>query len=586
MPTFLNDPPDLQALHPRGQFSIRDVLYIFFRRKWQLLLVFCVIAAGGLFVASLIQPNYVSTTTLLLKPTRELKTMDPANPEDVRGGIDTRTLMQSELRILVSRPLAEIVVDDVGAERILDPYRKPGTPPSGLSKVANGFGPLVGGADGDPPIEGSPLDASLDGDTKDQQDIDVTKETAIAIVQGSLEPTVSDTLISLSFRGPKPQYCRDMLAAVVRAHQQRRVEVYRISPESFESETERIQMELTQTEEELEQLLTSIGVSSLEGEKNRLLSQIASLEEGFTESSIIVSASEARINSLRKIGDLRTSGFTDGGVRGAGAEDPYIRLLNENLSSLTAQELELSSKYPDNAIPLRNVREQIYRVKSTLARLRSVDTSDQEAAPIVLGNATAEVAVEMARLEGELATEVARMETLTKVLAETKRRLAEIEQYELPVTRLSRKLATLENSYAEYSAGLEKAKVYAALDNQSISNISVIQPPTLPLGPDWQTRNRVIAFTFFGAIFGSLAFVFLMSLKDHSFKTAEEIERTLGLKVLASFPRSKHHHIQSSTKWVPSSEPKPTRVQSQPPKPPRPLKHVQRSGKPRKNRSW
>ena len=115
-------------------FCLRDILYVLFRRKWQIFLCFVAVLAFGIYASTLPPVRYESTATLLLKPSRELKTLDPANPEDSRAGIRSNELMRAEMAMLKTRELAEIVVDEVGAEQILAPYQKPSSTPSLLVK--------------------------------------------------------------------------------------------------------------------------------------------------------------------------------------------------------------------------------------------------------------------------------------------------------------------------------------------------------------------------------------------------------------------------------------------------------------------
>jgi uncharacterized protein involved in exopolysaccharide biosynthesis len=478
---------------------------------------------------------------LLLKPSRELKTLDPANPEDSRSGINSGTLMRSELEILKTRELAEIVVENVGVEKILEPYQKPTSPPGLLTKAL-----ILLNKIGREPTSAtetlmSATHSELDLAALEQARINYARESAIRLVQGGLQPTARETLLTLSFTGPNPEYCREMLQAVLEAHQKRRVEVYRVSPDTFVEKTEEIYNELKETEEEFQQYLAKLGITSLEEAKAMLQSQVAYLESAITESSVVISASEARVAGVEKIASLRQMG-----ISADEREDPFSYYLRRDLTSLMIREAELSSRYPDNAIPLKNVRTQIERLVSILS-VQEASAESTQGAPPLINNATATYELEMAMAHVELDSEAARKNSLEKVLEYTEARLAELEKHELPVKRMSRKLATLERSYAAYSAGLQKAEASAALDNEMISNISIIESPTLPLAPDTKLRTRILAFSAFFAFFGSLGFALVLNFMDHSLKTAEEVQERLGLQVLATFPRTRRHRIRVSS---------------------------------------
>lgn len=534
---------ELQPQAP--QFSVRDVLFVVFRRKWVALSFLMVFGGLGYLATSMVPLVFESKTIVFLKPSRELETLDPANP-DSRAGIASHDLMRSEMAILDSKALAEFIVSRVGPEMVLQPYlaHVPDSTAPGAT-VESVLNVIV------PPSASTSRPA---GSTAETQSESPLWNRAVGSVMGNFSAESRETLISLSYRGPGPKYCQTMLEASLNAYKARRVEVYSVSPDSFEQQTKNVQKELEMAEQELQQYLAKIGIISFEDERSLLVSQLGHLRAELTSSEIIISSSESRIAGAKHLAELRQEGIIVDN-----SESGFDYQMNQNLSDLLLQEADLSTRYPSHALPLRNLREQIAQLQEAILLRGSGDR--QESSSISHGSAESRFGsfggIELVVAKTELDSEIARRKSLQEAIAECTEKLAALEPHELPIKRLQRRLDTLERSYVAHLANLEKAKVNAELDNQLISNFSIIQSPTLPLGPDTRLRTRILAFSLFFAFFGSLGFPFLLNILDHSLKTAEEVERNLGLPVLATFPRSKHHKLQLVSTDKAKPRPKP-----------------------------
>lgn len=521
-----------------SHFSMRDILYILFRRKWQVLFFFLLVLSVGIYVAKKVPISYKSSSVFFIKPSRELQTPDPANP-DSKTQIRSDQLMRSELEILKSRSLSEILVDKVGIDAVLEPYQiaEPTMDifieVSRIFKTNNTNPTLIP----DP----NPHTSSIkDHSIIKLQDVDPDRQMAINLVQRGLEVSNRDTLVTLEFTSPKPDYSQYMLKAILDAYQQRRVEVYRVSPKTYREQTDRIRKDLEKAEEELRSYQDKTGISSLELERTMLLDQISTLKEGITDASIIISASETRIKGIEKVSKLSQMGVLPGS-----REDQVGSYIRRELTNLMAQEAELNSLYPNNAYPVRKIREQIDRLSTALPVESSTNEINSDISLSLLPDATAMAGIDVALAQVDLNSEVARRDALKKELAACEVRLVEINKHEVPIKRLSRNVESLQASFTAYTANLQKAEVYASLDNEMISSISIVQPPTLALRPDTTLQVRIIAFASFFALFGSLAFAFFLNFLDHSLNTIEEVERRLGLPVLAAFPKSRNHRIRT-----------------------------------------
>ncbi len=99
-----------------------------------------------------------------------------------------------------------------------------------------------------------------------------------------------------------------------------------------------------------------------------------------------------------------------------------------------------------------------------------------------------------------------------------------------------------EASYRAYAGNLEQARIDHALEANRISNVNIVQPPSLVEKPTRPKPLLVICLALVAWVGGSLGLAFGSEYLDHSLKTPHEVEQRLGLPVLASIPRTRAHH--------------------------------------------
>jgi uncharacterized protein involved in exopolysaccharide biosynthesis len=120
--------------------------------------------------------------------------------------------------------------------------------------------------------------------------------------------------------------------------------------------------------------------------------------------------------------------------------------------------------------------------------------------------------------------------------AELKQRLESLHERELDLSRRRREVGLLDASYRKYAESLEQANIDQALLRERISNVSVAQPAVTDVKPvKPNTPLNLMLAVFFG-VTGGLALAVAAEYFDHSFKTPEDVEKHLGLPVLASVP--------------------------------------------------
>ncbi len=121
------------------------------------------------------------------------------------------------------------------------------------------------------------------------------------------------------------------------------------------------------------------------------------------------------------------------------------------------------------------------------------------------------------------------LDRLTTRINRLPRLLAEINELENKVAEARKYRDAFRSEEATVEILSERAK--------ERTTYRVIEPARIPLTPFWPDRKKVLAMgVMLGLLLGGVS-VFLVEIFDDSFKKKEDVERELGLPVLATIPR-------------------------------------------------
>src|SRR6185295_1888613 len=92
-----------------------------------------------------------------------------------------------------------------------------------------------------------------------------------------------------------------------------------------------------------------------------------------------------------------------------------------------------------------------------------------------------------------------------------------------------------DGKYRMHVDKLEQARVNDELGRDKISNVKVAQPATFVEKPSSPKKPLLLALGLAVAFCGSIGWAFLSEIFDQTLRTSEQVEKELGLPVLASF---------------------------------------------------
>lgn len=502
------------------KIAFRDVLHAVFRRKWKMLVFFVTVSSAVIAWVFLSPEIYQSEASILVRQGRENMVMDPSvGVARMGGGPGFSDLVRAETAIIESRTTAEKVVDDVGVATVL---YNPDESPAPKGTASEGFRQArreIKGVDERDKKVLSRMDLSSAVSSRD---------SAVNSVMQNLTVVSNGSIINLTYDSRSPYLSKRLLDAVVRFYLDRHIEVHapQASTEFVEARLAFMGEELARTEDDLEAFRKRNQLISLQDEKSGLIDSIRDCELDLMNISLLKASSDSQVVALHEA--LRgRSERVESSV--ATALNPLVSFMKQQLVTMKLEERSLQALYPDSNRTLVDLRDKIAGLDADLADELAMATQT-----------TVELDVGYQKLQSRIDDErvlsagfQASRQALQDEIARQRERLRVLAGHELTWSRMKRDVEARVAEYIRYKASLSQVEAYAALDLAQISNLSILQEPTIATSPIRPRKARNIALGLFLGLFGAIGFACLLDYTDDTFKNRSDVERLLDLPVLA-----------------------------------------------------
>lgn len=500
---------------PHSSSPLRNILSILFRQKYYIA-GFFILTFVSVSVLTFISPKtYQSDAKLFIQLGRESMSVDPSVVGPTTYVSSSReSELNSEVAALKSRVLVEQAVDRMGPIAILNM-----TESEAMQNADAQWKSFVK----DLLIKlglKSPLPLS---------------EVAVATVRENLAVGAKKQshIINLTYQAGSPELARDTLNVLIDRYLDRHIEMHRSqAPLQFiEKRAESLRTTLEQKENLLKNFQAQNSMSSMDGQKTKVLNQVSLLQTETDQVVSLIAASSAKIESIKISLQGRSPNRELNRV--IGRPNRTVEAIKNRLFELRSQEADLAAHYPDTDRALIDLRDKIRLAESQLSQesetlteiTQGVDTNYQA---LQLG---------LANERAQLQALKARREVLGRQIEERKAALLELSSHEISLKSIQREIDIANGEYQQYRENLQRAKISADLDSGRFSNVSIVQPPTLSLVPIKPRKTVNLILGMLLGIAGGLGLAFLREYFDSTIKGAEDVEEKLGLPVLASISR-------------------------------------------------
>jgi uncharacterized protein involved in exopolysaccharide biosynthesis len=540
-----------------GGFSLRNICYSLFRHKF-LIFISCAFSVLAVCVyLTLNEATYRSSAQILMrgdKPNLEW------NPTGEGGGLvqpyqQFGDRIRQERAIITGTRIPEMVVEKMGPVAILS--RNVPAQPADPSPLANAAAPA------EAPAEPGLIDRTVRAVqsavigvanqyymfmARNSPQLSLEQKAA-RFVQRNIE--VNETMggsfvLELAFTSFSPESAQRVLQCFLESYLDHHIEIYknRVDPEILERKAEETTMKLIEKENELDRLGQELNIASLSDQQAQALQTKAQLESNLTDIQHQISALEKRIESLTD--SLENPPESEEAIiADAAVDSPELAAARAQLSQLELELIALRTIHTESSDPVKNLKKQIADVTKLIAAYEQGRESAPAASPVT-NTIQQGIYTDLQGRKADLAAETARRDAIKADVEMTNKELARLNTHASKFKRLARDIASLEAELQLFETGIRASKTGDLLDEEKITNLDVLQPPTLPLISAASPRKMlaICAFILFMGLAAGVGLAFGLDFLNHSLRTNDEVEQWLGLPVLVSLPKTREHRPQ------------------------------------------
>lgn len=438
---------------PNGHL-VREVAAAISRYRLVALIVFACAFGGAVAAVNLIPSEYEATMKLLVKRERMDPVMTPTTQASSQASNEvTEEELNSEVELLQGRDLLQQVVLTSGL--VTPPGDGESTPRSSREAISRAVLEL-------------------------QSDLSIT----------AIRKT---NLIELQYRSPDPERAADVLSLLANLYVEKHLAVHRPvgAYQFFQEQTRAFGAELEKAEAELASFDRDAQVVSPLAERDTAIQALAELESTLVRTQASMAETDQRLQTLRaQLAGMPTRQTTQ--IHTA-MDGDRIRDLKAQLLTLELKRADMLEKFNEEYPPLQQVIEHIGHVQVALRDAQATpvtaETTDQNPTHQWLRDELARAATERDALG-------AREHALARAISEYRTKARRLDEARLQQDRLVRSVRKAQETHALYQQKQEEARISDALDRTRIANVSVAEPPTVPVLPSSSARLSLLMAAF------------------------------------------------------------------------------------------
>jgi uncharacterized protein involved in exopolysaccharide biosynthesis len=502
-------------------FSIAAAWELLFRHKKKIIFWPLLAMVVGALVFLFCPRTYRSEAKLFLRMGRESVALDSTASTGQTVSLqqnDRKDEVKSAVEVVKSRDVIGSVVDELGADVVLGNAGPGATPPSAAKQLLNSvLTPIVAYVKSIDPIS--------------------DREEAIVEIERHLgvDAERESTLIVLVYDARSPQLAQLVCNKIVDVYQREHIRIHRNedSRPFFAGQQEVLRKQLDDSLEAVRVAKNEMGLSNIAERRSTLEKQFGDVESERLQTEQQLATAEARVAELqRQLGQLPDRLVSSKrSVPNAGAD-----LLREELYALQMKAMDLEARYSDSHPLVQAIKQQVEDAQKVVdSRADHEMETTEDVNPI-----HRDLSLDLKQQQSAMAGCKSRLAELEKQKATVETDLRSANEFEVKLDQLERQTELARSKYFQYSHSLEEGRIDKELENEHISNVSVAQAATFAEKPVSPSKLIILAGTLVLATAGTATLVFLSEQTNDRLRTEADVERVLGVPVLATIPDGRH----------------------------------------------
>lgn len=495
--------------------NYRDWIEIAYRRRRVALIagltVFGVVAVGTL----LWPPVYLSTCSVLVQDNRaqllvspDLQGNSPQNPSAVSNPVSEQDL-NSERELITSLYLIRLALADL-------PVPPAYARKSGLAIAAvKGVLRL--------PLEGYRVMHDIPNLTpRDAWAMDIERHLDASVIKRS-------NIIDIEFRSHDRRWTKDFLDRLMSRYLEFHASLSH-DPQAekfYEQQTQLLKDRLEKSEAQLRDYQLKTGIGNLDEQKRVLIARISDLQNTAAKTDAQVSGSQQQIAALQS-----QLGSTPQRIQKESRSEQNLALqqLKPQVMKLRAERAELLTRYQPGSERIKEIDAKLASEESILDHENHLEVNEQltDVNPVWITMQT-----DLKTANTSAASGKATRDELDKQIEAANQQLSALITNGVEMQRLQRQASTDSDAYLSYVRKQEEARASEELSSNKILNVSVAQPPIVPVIPSFPSVPLNLAF---GLVLASLfagAAAYWAEESDSKIYSSGVVSHLTGLPIVA-----------------------------------------------------
>jgi uncharacterized protein involved in exopolysaccharide biosynthesis len=498
----------------------RDLAYWIdlLQRRRVIAIQIAVIVFGLVLVGTLMwPPTYESTAKILVQDQREQYLVSPNLQDDpmAKQAVGTRPVTQealnSEVEMLTSLQLIEASLAGL----------RPPTDNDGLFGGLSNFAhfaldlPAIGYGT----LHNTPL-------------MNANQRWALKLSR-HLHPSVikMSDIIEVSFTTHDPTWAQTFLSRLLDQYldYHSRLTSDPQAEKFFDQQAKILEAKLDDSEDKLRQFEVQNGITDLVAQKQALVKRLSDLEIEDNRVNARLAAAREQIVSLDQ---QLTSTPQRIGKESRSVQNAALQALKPQVMQLKAERAELLSRYQPTSQRIQEIDAKLAAAQRILDQENhlEVQESSTDLNPIWV---TLDTSREQAKVS--VAVNEATDQVLTQEIQKARGDITGITNAGVELARLQRQVDTDKGAYISYVRKGEEARTAQALNLSKILNVSLAQPPSLPLQPTYPKvwLNLIVGLILAAAL--GVGAAYWEEQRDDRIYSPASIAEISGLRTVAVF---------------------------------------------------
>ncbi|MGA8669179.1 MAG: Wzz/FepE/Etk N-terminal domain-containing protein [Terracidiphilus sp.] len=340
-------------------------------------------------------------------------------------------------------------------------------------------------------------------------------------------------LVSIRYSADDPKTAERVLETLDQLYLEKSMQVHRPTGEYelFAGQTATYQNELLRAEDQLKAFTQTTGISAPLVQRDLTLKNMADAQETATQTDASVAETEQRIRALEQL--RGTVSERRVAVLSTSDNPQLLQQMKSKLLELQLKHSEMLAKFSPQYKPVQDIEAEIVQTKQLIADESNAPVREQTTD----SNPTHQwVEDELAKARADLAGLRAKKAASAAAAGKYQLSAQELQQQGIRQDDLTRSVKQQEDNYLTFMKKREEARINGVLDDGKIMNVTIAEPPLLPVFPA-RPLSISILFTLFVAVLVSGMVGFVIDISDASFRTPQEVSEYLDVPVLASIPK-------------------------------------------------